>query len=274
MSVKRMFMAIMIGLVILVGGILTLMSMENIKQGHVGVVFNRSGGVEHETLPQGTHFISPFKKVTEYPVSLETVNYDAIQLATKDGKPLSVAMIFDYMNEPDKIVDIFNKFKGAKASTIENNFLRNRLKDAALTVTSKYTILEIFQKREQIKLEISTLFTQSVKQHGFIVENFVLGTPEPDKNTQQAIQRVVDAQQELEALKIETLKAKEQAQKDRITAEGKATAAIATAKGQAEANRLMQQSITPELLKKMEMEARQKWGWITIQGANTAVVTQ
>lgn len=271
---KRILGAVGIGGAVLVAGVLTLMSMVTIDQGHVGVVFSRNGGVVNTTLGQGTHLVSPIAKVTEYNVSLTTRTFDDLQLATKDGKPLTISMSFNYMVEPTKVVEIFNKFKGASPEVIENTFIRTRLVDAALSVTSKYTILEIFQNREQIKLEIAKLFTDDLKQHGFIVDNFVLGTPVPDENTKKAIQRVVDAQQELEALKIETEKAKQEAERLKTESEGKAQAAIAEAKGQAEANRLMQQSITPELLKKMEMEARLKHGWVEIQGANAVVTSK
>ncbi|WP_090739400.1 prohibitin family protein [Paenibacillus sp. Mc5Re-14] len=262
-----------VGAAVIIGGIFTLMSLTTIDQGHVGVIYNRNGGVENQTLPQGMHLISPMKKVTQYPVALETVEYKDVQLATKDGKPLTMGMTFNYMNDPTEVVDIFNKFKGAKPEDIEQSFILSRIKEAALSVTSKYTILEIFQNREQIKIEISKEFTEDMKKQGFTVTDFVLGTPTPDQSTAKAIQAVVDAQQQLEALKVEKQKAKEVAEKQKIEAEGKAQAAIAEAKGTAEANRLMQQSITPELLKKMEMEARMKWGWVTIQGAN-AVVTE
>ena len=263
--------AIGIGAVILVGVIVLFMSFTSISQGHVGVVYNKNGGVESKTLGQGMHMISPLKKVTEYPVALETVEFKDVQLATKDGKPLSIDMTFNYMNEPSKVVDIFNKFKGAKPEVIEDTFLRSRLKESALSITSKYTILEIFQNREEIKVAIDKAFTEDVAKYGFIADDFVLGTPVPDKNTQTAIQSVVDAQQKLEALKIETQQAKESAEKQRVEAEGKAQAEIAEAKGTAEANRLIQKSITPELLKKMEMEARLKHGWVEIQGANAVV---
>jgi prohibitin 1 len=261
-----------LGLSIFVGIVIFFMSLTTIEQGHVGVVYNRNGGVEEQTLPQGMHFVSPMKRVTEYPVALETVEFKEVSLATKDGKPLNIDINFNYMNDPEEVVNIFNKFKGAKPKTIEDTFLLARAKESALAVTSKYTILEIFQKREEIKTEISLSFTEDLKAYGFIASDFVLGTPVPDASTAQAIQAVVDAQQALEALKIEKQKAQEIAEKQLIEAQGIANAEIEKARGTAEANRLLQQSITPELLQKMEMEARLKHGWVEIQGAS--VLTQ
>ncbi|MCY9757682.1 prohibitin family protein [Paenibacillus alvei] len=270
---KRIAWAIGLGAVVLVVGSLLVASITTVKQGHVGVVFSKNGGVIQETLHSGWHLKNPLHEVTQYPVSLDSVSYAGMELTTKDGKPLKMDVEYDYQNDLQKVPHIFDTWKGQKPSDIEDNFLRSRAKESAMSVTSRYTILEIFQNYEKIKDEIGNSFAENVKPHGFMIENFVLGAPTPDESTKKAIQAVVDAQQQLEALKIEKQKASEVAEKQKIEAEGKAAAAIAEAKGEAEANRLMQQSITPELLKKMEMEARMKHGWVEINGAG-AVVTK
>lgn len=236
--------------------ILSFMCLEKINQGFIGVVYSANGGVEDKTLNQGVKFIPPWKKVTEYPISLETVEVESLPLATKDGKPLSMDFNYNYANDPAKVIDIFNKFKGAKPEAIEGSFLKSRLRDSALSVTSKYTILEIFQNREVIQTEVEQKFIEDVKQYGFIVSDFVIGTPVPDENTQKAIQRVVDAQQELEALKIEKDKAQEQADRLKIEAQGKAEALLIKSKAEADANRLINASITEKIL---ELERIKKW---------------
>lgn len=255
--------------VALLGGWFTF--TETIQQGHVGVVYSRSTGVEDTVLPQGLHFVNPIKRITQYPVSTETVTYKELSLATKDGKPLTVDITYDYFNETDKTPYIYNKFKGQKPDVIEENWLKARLRDSALEVTSKYTILEVFQNREKISKELEKIFSDMVEEHGFVIENVVFGTPKPDEETQKAIQSVVNKQQELEALKIEQEKASVEAETKRIEAEGKAQAKIEEAKGEAEANRIVSESITGEILQKMELEARQKHGWVTVNGGNAIV---
>ena len=245
---------------------------ETIPQGHAGVVYNRSHGVEDQTLSQGLKFVNPMERITAYPVSTETVEYENMALATKDGKPLSVTLTYDYFNDVEKLPAIYNKFKGQEPDAIEETWLKARLRDSALKVTSKYTILEVFQSREKIQTEIKETFTKDVAKHGFLIDNVVFGTPQADEATAKAIQAVVDKQQELEALKVEQQKAEVEAETKRIQAEGQAKAEIEQARGTAEANELIQKSITPELLKKMEMEARIKHGWVEVNGAN-AVVT-
>lgn len=244
---------------------------ETINQGHAGVVYSRSDGVQEQTLGQGLKFVNPLWRITEYPVSTETVEYEDISLSTRDGKPLSVTLNFDYLNDVEKLPYIYNKFKGQSPEAIEDTWLKARLREASLAVTSKYTILDIFQNTENIRTEIEDRFREDVEEHGFIVENVVFGVPTPDEETQKSIQAVVNKQQELEALKIEQQKAEVEAETKLIEAEGQAQADIEKARGEAEANRLVSESITSEILKRMEMEARQQHGWITIQGASPLV---
>lgn len=266
-GIKRLIIGAIVFALLMIGWV---SFTETIKQGHAGVVFSKSSGVQEETLSQGFKFVNPLHRITEYPVSTETITYEKLPLATVDGKPLNVDITIEYFNNVEKLPYIYNKFKGQKSEAIEQNWLKSRAKDSALQVTSKYTILEVFQNRENIKTDILADFSEDVKKHGFEIENIVFGTPIPDENTQKAIQAVVDAQQDLEKLKIDKQKATEIAGKKLIDSKGIADAQIEEARGQAESNRLIQQSITPELLKKMEMEARQTWGWVTINGAGTS----
>lgn len=247
---------------------------ETINQGHAGVVYSRQDGVQEQTLGQGLRFVSPMWRITEYPVSTETVEYEDVALSTRDGKPLSVTLNFDYLNDVEKLPYIYNKFKGQSPEAIEDTWLKARLREASLAVTSNYTILDIFQNTENIRLEIEERFKEDVGEHGFIVENVVFGVPTPDEETQASIQAVVNKQQELEALKIEQQKAEVEAETKLIEAEGQAQADIEKARGEAEANRLVSESITDEILKRMEMEARQEHGWIEINGAGGVIVDE
>lgn len=256
-----------VALVLFIGG---LMSLETIKQGHAGVIYSRQDGVLDKTLPQGWHLINPLHKVTEYPVSTEVVNAE-LNLATKDGKPLNVDVSYDYYNDIEELPYIYNKFKGAKPEAIEESFLKSRLKESAGAVTSKYTVLDVFQQREAIRTEIQEKFTNDMKKHGFIIENLTLGTPKPDKDTQKAIQNVVNAQQELEKLKVEEDKARVEANRKKIEAEGEAEKVRIKAEAESDANRKIQESLTDGVIKYKEIE---KWNgeYPKVTGGGTPII--
>ena len=247
-----------------------IMSIEVIKQGHAGVIYSRQDGVLDKTLPQGWRFVYPWQKVTEYPVSTEVVNAE-LNLATKDGKPLNVDISYDYYNDIEKLPYIYNKFKGAKPEAIEESFLKSRLRESAGAVTSKYTVLDVFQQRESIRNEIKQKFEKDVKKHGFIIENLTLGTPKPDKDTQKAIQNVVNAQQELEKLKVEEDKARVEANRKKIEAEGEAEKVRIKAEAESDANRKIQESLTDGVIKYKEIE---KWNgeYPKVTGGGTPII--
>ena len=48
---------------------------------------------------------------------------------------------------------------------------------------------------------------------------------------------------------------------------------ITNAKAEAEANRLKSESITDELIRMTEAEARKEHGWVTVQGGSPVVTT-
>jgi regulator of protease activity HflC (stomatin/prohibitin superfamily) len=264
--------AILFAVALVFGFIITSMFITTIGAGHAGVVYNRNGGLEKETLGQGWHFVSPFKRVTEYPIATETVTYDDVTIGTRDGKPIQTTFSYNYHIELTKLTEIFNKFRGAKSDVIEKGFLKSRLTEMAKEVTTKYTVLEILgEKSSEVSMNIQEKFAEDAKEIGFIIEAVTFTPPVPDKQTQAAIQAKVDAQQKLEQEKVELEKAKVIADKQRVEAQGNADKALIEAEGRAKANKLLQQSITPELI---EYEKAKKWdGKLpTVSGGNTPMI--
>ena len=77
---------------------------------------------------------------------------------------------------------------------------------------------------------------------------------------------VINSEAEQETIKVQNETKLMQA---RAEAEAKQIAAEAEAK----ANRVIAESITENLLKKMEMEARQEHGWVEVQGSSVVTTT-
>lgn len=244
-NVKKVVGASVLGAMILGGGIFTAMSITSIEQGHVGVVYNRGYGIEKETLGQGWHWVAPWKRVTAYPISTSTVNVDKFNVQTKDGKPLTVSLSYDYASDAEKLPGIYNKFKGQAPEIIESGWLQTRIKKATLNVFSNYSVLEVFQHQGDINAKIEKEFKAMVTNTGFMVDSVTLEAPKPDANTAKAIQGVVDAQQNLEKAEIEKKQATIMAEK-----------LIEEARGKAESNRIVKESLTPEIIEAKKIE---KW---------------
>ncbi|MEX3713464.1 prohibitin family protein [Cytobacillus horneckiae] len=264
--------AILLGILILLAGIITPMFVVKISTGHVGLVYSPSGGVKEETLNEGWHLVGLFEKVIEYPTRLQTVTYKDMILSTKDGKNISADLSYTYKVDPTKVVSIFKEFGNIKVEDIEQGYLEKRMLASARKAVSQYDILGVYgEDSSRAALEIQQIFSEDVADIGFMISDTTLGAPKPDEKTQAAIDSRIQASQETEKKKIELENEKIEAEKKKVVADGEAQKKLIEAKADAEANRIVSESITPEVLKQMEMKARIKHGWITVNGAAAVV---
>jgi len=240
--------------------ILGVICTTKVNPGHAGVIYNMSGGLEDVTLGQGVHPVAPWKSVREYPVSTETVwltkaktegspNDDSYNTSTMEGKPVSVDAYFTYHANVDKLPEIFNRFKGADIESIQSGYLKQQVKTASQAVTSSYSVLDLYgNKRTEIQEKIHAILIKDLTPFGLEVETFSFGEIRPDEDTMKAIQAKVDAQQKLQQMEIELTQSTVTANKARVDAQGIADASVIKATGEANSNKLLQASITPELI--------------------------
>jgi regulator of protease activity HflC (stomatin/prohibitin superfamily) len=225
---------------------ITTLFIERIPNGYVGVVYSPNGGVQEETLGQGWHLVGLFDKVTKYPVRMQTVNYEDIQVATSDGKNITMDFAYNYSIQPDKVVDVFNKFGPVSVEEIEDTYLRTRLWDAGRKAIAKYSVIETYgQSSASAAIDVQDIFSDDIGGLGFVVDDLTLGVPKPDAATQEAIDARVRASQELERKQTELAIAEAEAEKKRIEAQ-----AIS------DYNQIIRESMTPEVIQYMWI---QKW---------------
>lgn len=278
---------------------------ERIPAGYVGVVYNMSGGVDGEVLTQGFHLVSPTKHVTKYSVAIEqgylskdvqegSKGDDSFDIPTSDGKTINVDLEYSYHFDVEKVTDTFVKFKGQSGNSIETTFIRGKLKAWASEVSSTFTVIDVFgDKRTELNTAVKDHVADKFAEYGIIVDTINFTRIDTDPETQAAIQKKVNAQQELELAQIEAKTSKVQAEKDKevaliaaqqekekasikaeqdvIKAQGDADSKRISAEAEAEANRKIAESLTPELIEKIKYE---KWnGQVpTVQGSGATIV--
>lgn len=219
--------------------------VERVEVGNVGVVYNLDG-VEDQTLSQGWHTVAPFDKVIEYPTRTKTQNFDAIKVATSDGKNIDMDIAFNYNVDPSKAVGLYNKFGAVTVDDIAETYLKTRLRDAARQVISKFSVIDIYGEKSSIaQADIQVKFSEDVEKLGFVIEGLTLGVPKADSATQSAIDSRVEASQKLEAKQTQIETAKKESER-----------LLIEANGQAEANRIISDSLTPELIQQQSVD---KW---------------
>ncbi|WP_050614890.1 prohibitin family protein [Bacillus testis] len=243
---RRIVGAVIIAVALVAAIGITSLFIQKIPNGYVGVVYSPNGGVQNDTLSQGWHLVGLFDKVTIYPIRMQTVNYKDIQVATSDGKNVTIDFAFSYSIQPDKVVDVFNKFGPVEVESIEESYLRTRLWDAGRKAISKYSVIDTYgEKSSDAAVDVKNVFMDDIGKLGFQVDNMTLGVPKPDESTQAAINKRVEAAQELERKQIELKIAKAEAEKKTIEA-----------KGIADYNEIIKKSISKEVIQNKWIE---KW---------------
>lgn len=274
-TVGGILSAIVIALVIICG----FACVERVPAGYVGVVYDMSGGVTGETLNQGWHIVSPTKKVTIYSIGIEqsyltsdskgdSKEDESFSTPTADGKSLTVDLEFSYRYDPDRVTDVFIQFKGQSGKEVKDSFIKPKMIAWTQEVTAKYPVTDVFgDKRQELNEALDSYLKEKFDKYGIVIDTVNFTNISTDPETQAAIQKKVNAQQELELARIEKQTAKVQAEKDKevaqvnaekakIEAQGKADAEIIKANAEAEANKKIAESLTDKLIESNKVE---KW---------------
>lgn len=298
---KGMIGAIAVGVVIFIGLITLLSCMKKVPAGYIGIVYNFRTGVTGDVVSQGWHMVSPAKEVTLYSIGIEqsyltsgtegdSSNDDSFEVPTSDGKGLVVDLTFTYRYDPDKIPELFTRFKGQSGKEVRDTFIKPNIISWVKEVTAKYPVTEILgEERANLNIAVSEYVREKFDPYGIIVENTSLINIEADEETRAQVQRRVNAIQELELAQTEKKTAKVKADQEKevaltkaqqeketaiinaerdketaiinaeqakIKAEGQAEATRIKAAAEAEANKMIAESLTTELIEKEKID---KW---------------
>lgn len=260
---------ILLGLV--VGG---FRGFEKIDSSNVGIEYSMNGGVKSKALSQGVHFVG-LDKVTQYPIRTQTV-HQTVGLATSDGKKTVVDVTYSYHVDATKAVEVYKKFGSADIESIEKGWLSQKLVKSGRDALSEYTLLDVMgNSAAKVQGAILTTFQKDVAKQGFIVEDLSFGVPSVDAQTQKSIDDLIKAGQDNKRAELEAKSKQTQAEAEKkaavTKAEGDAKSKELAAEAEAEANKKINDSITDKTIQYNEMQARQKFGWVTVQGGQPIV---
>jgi len=241
-SGKRIILSVILGIILI---IVMWKSSVTIKAGEAGVLFKTFGdGVETETTyGEGWHLIAPWNKMISYEVRQQEVLED---LAVLSSNGLEISLEVSSWYQPMR-ADL-PKLHQEKGQDYLNRVIKPAIRSATRSVIGRYTPEEIYSsKRDVIQLEIFEE-TKKILDKQYIQLNEVLVrdiTLPPTIKT--AIENKLKQEQESLEYEFKLQKAQKEAEKVRIEAEGKA-----------QANKILNASLTPNILKEKGIEATLK----------------
>ncbi len=232
----------------IVGGIVFIIAALNLKPfalvgaGERGVIM-RFGKVQDAILDEGIHPILPIvTSVKTLSVRVHKTDLQA-DAASKDLQKITTDLAVNWNVDPAHVNQVFQQI--GDEEQIVTSILSPAISEVLKAATSKKTAEEIITKRTELKTEIDNSLKKRLQPYGVIVRDVSLINFGFSPEFSKAIEAKQIAEQEAKQAEFTVKKATQDAQ-----------AAINRAKGQAEAQRLQRQTLTPEIL---QQQAIEKW---------------
>ena len=204
-----------IGLVILLLAILVFASMAYVPPGHVGVLTS-FGRVTDNILPEGTHFVSPFK--INHVITVRTQSQEEhTSTPSSEGLNLEMDTSLIYHLNPDKAADVFKHIGSQYAGTLIEPTLRSAIRDT----TAGHSANTLYSsQRKEVEDEIKKTLQASLEPRGIVIENILLRDIQLPHTLRASIETKQQAEQESLAMSFRLQKERQEADRKRIEAQG------------------------------------------------------
>ena len=243
-----------------------LTGCEKVPTGYVGIE-SVNGSIKKDELPVGL-----YQNITKtvVPVSIRetTLSMDNIRPKTANNVTMQkVDLDVRYMIQPNKVADTLSVLAG-DLTTNENGdtvvgerFVKRFALEAIYKAAAKYEADVIHTKREEIAADVALELQKALNKampETFIISGATVRQMTTDPKLEQAITKAAQMQFEID-----------RATEQKELAEAQAQVKLTHAKAEADANQIVASSLTPMLIKKMEIEAQAKFAG---QGTHTVLL--
>lgn len=244
-----------IALTLLVG--LTLLkSCVIVNPGERGVVI-KLGKVQDGILDEGIYPVIPFiTSVKTLNVRIQKTDIET-SAGTKDLQSVNTNLALNWYIEPTQVNKVYQQI--GNEQDVVTRIITPALNEVLKAATPRKTAEEILIQRAELKEEIDRDIKKRLAVYGIQVTEVALVNVAFSPEFAKAIEAKQIAEQQVQQAKYEAMKARQDAE-----------AEVNQAKGKAEAQRLLRQTLTPELLQKQAIE---KWNgqFPTVMGGSSTL---
>lgn len=242
----------------ILGGLLLLGAMAVVvPAGHAGVVV-LFGKVKAEPLPSGLHLVNPLANIVE--MEVRTRNYtmtsaagegqvredDSISVITSDGLSVKLDATVLYSLIQIEVPKIYREI----GRDVDEKIVRSAIRAALRDTAAGFQAMELYgARRTDFVRIVSEGLAKNMDPRGIRFEQFLLRDVKlPDQIT-RSINDKISADQEAQKMAFVLQKEKQEAERKRIEAEG-----------QARAQQIVSQSLTPQILEYQRIQALREIG--------------
>lgn len=222
--------------------ILSSSTFVTIPPGQKGVEFKKfSGGLVKEKIyDQGFHVIMPWNSLIVYDVRTKDA-YEEMEVLSKNGLTITVELSFRYSADPKKIGYLHDEIGKDYLETI----LKPEVRSATREVIGKYLPEELYStKREAIQDEIYIATSEEARKKNIIIDAVLIREVKLPATLKDAIEQKLEEEQLSFQYEFRLDRERKEAERKIIEAQAKA-----------DANRILNQSLSENLLRDKGIEA-------------------
>lgn len=213
-----------------------------VNAGERGVLM-QFGHVQDEILDEGLHLIIPIVNTVKI-LSVRVQNQDiSAEASSRDLQDVYTDVSLNWHIIPDEVNLSFQQI--GDEQTIVTRIINPAVEEVLKAVMARYTAEEIVTRRGEVKAGVDELLTTRLKPYHVDVDDISLVHVHFSTRFRDAVEAKQIAEQEAKRAEFVALKAMREAE-----------ATVNLARGEAEAQRLLQETLTPELLQKQAID---KW---------------
>jgi hypothetical protein len=237
----------------------SLVGVERIDAGHVGIKVNMTGGdkgvSKTEYVTGWVFYMTPFTRVYEFPTFQQHKDYDAFEVPSKGGTIFTVKPSFNYNVNAGNVGEMFQTFR-VSVKQLEEGYIRNAVFVATREAMNTYTVDSLLNNVSNFDGEVYKRLNEKLKPF-FTVSQFTSGL-KPDEALTKTIS--AKAQTIQEALRIENQQRAIKAQVENDLLEASRDSAVKVKAAHAEALSIqLQQDALRQSPQYVELIKAQKW---------------
>ena len=239
----KMVTGIIGGVSILVSVIISIVgSMYEVPTGHVGIV-STFGGISGQ-VDEGLQWVLPWQKVKYASIQIQGHEFEKLASFSSETQDVYVDATINIRVSPESIQTLYREVGDEYFEILVKPRVLQAFKDA----TVKYKSVDIAPNREVIRVAVRDRLINELAPHSIEVTDLLVNNITFTEQFQNAIEQKQANTQLALAEREKVQEEKEKARQVIEKARGNAKAILVNAKKQAQANRALAESITPEYI--------------------------
>lgn len=253
---KRQMFAVL-GLLICLCGCFT-----KIPANHVGIVYSPFGGTKSETLTEGFKGKNPLDKIYKISTETQTTRVENLTTQTNDAQYVTSILDVKYKVNASNAYLVFKQYR--TLNKMSADLIMPTAQRVLELITTNYNVIDILgAKRADVYTELNAKLAEELALYGVDFVSITILDMDAGEKLEAAITEEAVAKKAVETAEQNLLKAETEAKQKSVQAKAEQEAAIIEAEtklieaqAEKEANELLNQSLSDDILQKQWID---KW---------------